>query len=117
VLDVPLRRGRLRRAARAVIGDDPAFAFWLHQREAIAADAGGLRLDHGEQPSRRHRGVRGGAASTQHLDRGQRRQRMRGRHHRVLGVDRRSAGEMEISHAKMLTLSLFSMLFACATRR
>jgi hypothetical protein len=36
---------------------------------------------------------------------------MRCRHHRVLGVDRRPAGEMEIPHAKLLTfviLWLFS---------
>jgi hypothetical protein len=30
---------------------------------------------------------------------------MRRRHHCVLGVDRRPAGEMEIPHAKLLTLS------------
>src|SRR5258706_13169972 len=30
---------------------------------------------------------------------------MRGRHHRVLGVDRRSAREMEIPHSRLLALS------------
>jgi hypothetical protein len=32
---------------------------------------------------------------------------MRRRHHRVLGVDRRPAGEMEIPHAKMLISSFY----------
>jgi hypothetical protein len=106
-LEIPFGRvGGHRRAARAVIGDDLAFAPRLDQRKAIAADPGGLRLDHAEQRAGRHRRIRGGAAGTQHLDRRQRRQRMRRRHHRVLGVDRRSAGEMEIPHAKLLTLTL-----------
>jgi hypothetical protein len=36
---------------------------------------------------------------------------MRRRHHGILGVDRRSAGEMKIPHAKLLTLPLFSTFF------
>ena len=106
-LEIPFGRRGLRRAAGAVIGDDLAVALGLNQRKAIAADPGGLRLDHAEQRAGRYRGVRGGAAGPQHLDRRQRRQRMRRRHHRVLGVDRRPAGEMEIPHAKLLTFIVF----------
>ena len=105
-LEIPGYVGRRRRPAGAVIGCDLALAPRLDQREAIAADAGRLRLDHAEQRAARDRGVRGGAAGTQHLDRRQRGQRMRRRHHRVLGVDRGPAGEMEIPH-QWLTLSLF----------
>ena len=68
-LEIPVGRRGLRRPAGAVIGHDLALALGLDQREAIAADAGGLRLDHAEQRAGRHRGVRGGAAGTQHLDR------------------------------------------------
>ena len=108
VFEIPFGCRRHRRAARAIIGNDPALAFRLHQREAVAADAGGLRLDHAEQRACRNRRVCGRAACPHHLDRRQRRQRMRRRHHRILRMDRRSAGEMEIPHAQLLTLSLFS---------
>jgi hypothetical protein len=33
--------------------------------------------------------------------------RMRGRHHRILGMHRGAAGEVEIPHQNWLTLSLF----------
>jgi hypothetical protein len=72
-LEIPFGRGRHRRAAGAVIGDDLALALRLDQRKAVAADAGRLRLDHAEQRAGRHRRVRRGAAGAQHLDRGQRR--------------------------------------------
>ena len=101
--EVPFRRRGLRRAARAVIGDDLALALRLNQREAIAADTGGLRLDHAEQRTCRHRGIGRGATGAHHLDGRQRGKRMRRRHHPILGVDRRPAGEMEIPHAKLLT--------------
>ena len=107
-LEVPFGRRRHRRAAGAVIGDDLALALRLDQRKAIAADAGRLRLDHAEQRAGRDRGVRRGAAGAHHVDRGQRRRRMRRRHHRVLGMDRRAAGEMEIPHREMLSFSVFS---------
>jgi len=100
VLEIPFGRRGHRRAARAVIGNDLALAPRLYQRKTIAADAGGLRLDHPEQRARRHRSIRGGAAGAQYFDRRQRRKRMGRRHHRVEGVHRRSAGEMEIPHAK-----------------
>ena len=102
-LEVPVGRGRGRRPARAVIGHDLALALGLDQRKAVAADAGRLRLDHAEQRAGRHRRVRRRAAGLQHLDAGERRQGVRGRHHPVLGVDRGPAGEMEIPHAKSLT--------------
>ena len=46
VLEIPLGRRGHRGAAGAVIGNDLALAPRLNQREAIAADAGRLRLDH-----------------------------------------------------------------------
>ena len=67
-LEIPFGRRRHRRAAGAVIGDDLALALRLDQRKAVAADAGGLRLDHAEQRAGRHRGVRGRAAGAQHVD-------------------------------------------------
>jgi len=98
---------------RAVIGCDLALAFGLEQREAIAADPGGLRLDH---PSSAQAATAASAAvpRTQHLDRRQRGQRMRGCHHSVLGVDRGPAGEMEVSHAKLLTFIVIVALQARA---
>ena len=92
---------------RAVIGDDLALAFRLHQREAVATDAGRLRLDHAEQCAQRRPPHPPPCRPPHHLDRRQRRERVRGRDHRVLGVDRRPAGEMEIPHAKLLALLLF----------
>ncbi|MGY3079963.1 hypothetical protein ACVWZZ_006371 [Bradyrhizobium sp. LM6.10] len=97
-LDIPIGVRRLGGAAGAVIGDDLAFAARLDQRKAVAADAGRLRLDHAEQRRARHRRVHRRATLAQHLDRGERRLRMRGRHHCVGGVDRGPAGEMEVSH-------------------
>ena len=101
-LQVPFGGRRHRRAAGTVIGDNFAFALRLHQRKTIAADAGRLRLDHREQRRGRDRGVHRRAAFAHHLDRRQRRLRVRGRHHRVLGVDRRPAGEVEIPHNRWL---------------
>ena len=46
VLEIPLGRRGHRGAAGAVVGNDLALAPRLNQREAIAADAGRLRLDH-----------------------------------------------------------------------
>ncbi len=103
-LEIPFGCRGHRRAARAVVGHDLALALGLNQREAIAADPRRLRLDHSEQRAGRDRRVGGGAAGSQHLDRRQRRQRMRRRHHGVPCVDRGPAGEMEIPHAKLLTL-------------
>ena len=56
------------------------------------------------------RRVRRGSSSTQHLDGCERRQRVGRRHHGVLGMDRRPAGEMEIPHKKWLTLSLVKLI-------
>ena len=105
-LEIPFGRRGHRRAAGAVIGDDLALALRLNQRKTIAADAGRLRLDDPEQRAGRDRGVRRGAAGTHHLDRRQRGQRVRRRHHRVLGMDRGAAGEMEIPHRECFLFSV-----------
>ena len=75
-LQVPGGFGRLGCPARAVVGDDLALATCLQKREAIAADPGGLRLDHSEQCTARHRGVRSRAAGTHDFDRRHRRHRV-----------------------------------------
>ncbi|MHC2409549.1 hypothetical protein ACVJGC_002140 [Bradyrhizobium diazoefficiens] len=103
-LEIPVGIRRLRCPAGAVIGDDLAFTARLDQREAVAADAGRLRLDHAEHGRAGHSRVHCRAALAQHLDRGQRGLRMRGRHHRVGGVNRGPAGEMEVSHANSCSL-------------
>src|SRR6516165_4652591 len=105
-LEIPFDLGRRRRAAGAVIGRDLALSLRLDQRKAIAADAGRLRLDHRKQRGGSNRGVGRSAAFAQHVDCSERGKRVRGRHHRVRGVDRGAAGEMEIPHAKKLTSSL-----------
>ena len=109
-LQIPFGRGRHRRAAGAVIGDDLALALRLDQRKAIAADAGRLRLDHPEQRAGRDRGVRRRAARPHHVDGDKRSLRVRGRHHRVLGMDRRAAGEMEIPHRESFLSAFFYFL-------
>src|SRR6185437_14642901 len=53
------------------------------------------------------------AAIPQNVNSGERRLRMRRCHHAVLTMNGRTAGEMEIPHAKSLTLSL---LLACSGR-
>src|SRR6516162_4797361 len=90
-LEIPFDLGRRRRAAGAVIGRDLALS---------------LRLDHRKQRGGSNRGVGRSAAFAQHVDCSERGKRVRGRHHRVRGVDRGAAGEMEIPHAKKLTSSL-----------
>ncbi|GCC45154.1 hypothetical protein chiPu_0029530, partial [Chiloscyllium punctatum] len=59
--------------------------------EAVAADPGHLRLDHALHRDRRHRGIDGIAAGLQHLDRGKRCLRMRGRGHAALRNRHRTA--------------------------
>src|SRR5262249_9545928 len=97
-LQIPLDRGCRGRAPRAVIGSDLSVALGLNQRKAVTADAGRLRLDDPKQPATRDRSVRRSAARRQNLDRGHPRTRMRRRDHRVHGMDRGAAGEMEIPH-------------------
>ena len=63
----------------------------------------GGRLDHPEQCAGCDRRVCRGTAGLEHLYSCQRRRRMRGRDHAVLGVHGGPAGEMEIPHTKSLT--------------
>ena len=89
-------------AAGAVVAPDRLAGLGDHA-EAVAADAGHVRLDHAEHRDRGHRRVGRIAARAQRLDRGERRQRMRGRRHALAGDDRRAARQMEVAaHAGRL---------------
>ena len=90
------RRGR--RPAGAVEGDDAA-ARRRQQHEAVAADAGHRRLDHALHGDGRDRGVDRVAAGAQHVERGQRRRRMRCRRHAALAVGDRPPRQREVTHA------------------
>ena len=84
------------RAAGAVIAPHRLVGL-RHETEAIAADAGHRRLDHAQHRDRRDRGVGGGAAGFERLDRREAGERMRGRGHSFARVDGRAAGQMEIA--------------------
>ena len=92
------RLGARRRAgaARAVVAPD-RLAGLGDEAEAVAADAGHLRLEHAERRGRRDRRIGGGAAGAQGIERRDARERMRGRHHPVRGIDLRTAGQMKIA--------------------
>ncbi len=90
-----------RRPARAVQRDHAALR-WRHQDEAVAADAGHGRLDHALHRHRRDRRVDRIAAGAQHVEGRQRRRRMRGRGHAMLGKSGRTAGALEIAHGHLL---------------
>jgi len=95
------RHERLERRARAgaagaVVTPDRLPRHVQHA-EAIAADAGHLRLDHAQHRDRGDRRVGGVAAGAQRLDGGKARQRMRGGGHALAGDDRRAARELKIA--------------------
>ena len=95
----PGGRGRGRRPARAVERHRQAAALGV-KAEAIAADAG-----HGGFDDALHRHGREGrvhriAAGFQDLDRGEGRQRMRGRRHAVFGDGERAAGKVEVAQGQ-----------------
>ena len=94
-----LGRGGGRRPPRAVERDHAALG-GRQQDEAVAADPGHRRLDHALNGDRRDRGVDGIAAGAQDIERRERRQRVRGRRHAVLGVGRGAAGQLEVAHGR-----------------
>ena len=97
-LEIPFGLRRHRRAAGAVIGDDLALALRLasaqsNRRRCRSIAARSRRAARRPRP-RRPRPCRRPASRRSPSAR----PRMRRRHHRVLGMDRRPAGEMEIPH-------------------
>jgi hypothetical protein len=88
---------RFRRGtARAVIA--PGGLIWFSQHhEAVAADAGHVRLDDAERRASGHRSVGRVAAVSQHVDCREARQWMRRRRHAGGRNDRRAARKLEIS--------------------
>ncbi len=79
-----------RRCARAVEGDGGRAVAAEHQK-TVAADPGHRRFDHAEQGNRRQGRIDRVAATPQHVERRQRRLRMRGRDHAVRRQSRRTA--------------------------
>ena len=110
---VDIRRGG--GLAGAVDGDDFAGAGGGIQAKTIAADAGGLRLDH---PQHRHGGdggVQRIAAGAQHIQRRQGGGGHGGGGHAGGGVDRAAAGHLEVAHGGLPPVSAISC-FAWAGR-
>ena len=89
----------LGRAAAGAERDQLLAAGLGDQREAVAADAGHLRLDHGEHGGGGDGRVDGVAALAQGFDGGQRGGGMGGRAHRPAPVHGRAPGEMEAAHS------------------
>ena len=99
LLREPAGIGGGRRPSGAVEGNHLAAALGREEHEAIAADAGRLRLDdalHGAGGDRRVHGV---AAVLKYPQRRHRGERVRGGGHAVHRVDGRASWEFEISHA------------------
>jgi hypothetical protein len=65
---VPLHSGLGRRPARTVESNNTVAAAGGHQYEAIAANPGGLGLDHALNRAGRHCGIQGVAAVPQNVD-------------------------------------------------
>jgi len=91
-----LERGARAGAAGAVVAPDRLPRHVQHA-EAIAADAGHLRLDHAQHRDRGHRRVGCVTARAQRLDGGKARQRVRGRGHALAGDDRRAARQLKVA--------------------
>ena len=89
------------RPARAVERDDPVLARRLEQNEAVAPDAGHLRLADAEQDGRADGGVHGVPAVLEKPDRRRGGERMRRGAHPVGGENRRTAGRLEVTHGRV----------------
>ena len=85
------------RAARAVHRDHAARRRGV-EHEAVAADAGHVRLDHALHGNGGDSRVNRIAAGPEHVEGGQRRLGMRGGGHAVLAVGRGTARKLEIAH-------------------
>ena len=96
-LAIPCRVRRRRRPAGAVERDRRGAALRRVERKAIAADARHHRIDHALHGDRCDSGIDRVAAGAKHLQRHQRRHRMRRRGRGLRGIDRRAAGEEEIA--------------------
>jgi hypothetical protein len=66
-------------------------------RQAFMADPGHVLLDHTQHRAGGYRGVDGVTAGAQYVDRGETRQRVRGRRHAVAGDHRRTSGQLEVA--------------------
>ncbi len=92
----PAELGLGGRAPRAIDGDHLAAGGGV-DREAVAADAGHVRIDHRLNRNRRKGGIHRIAAGAQDIDGRQRRCRMRRRGHAALADRHRTARHHEIA--------------------
>ena len=97
---IPRGRRLHRRAAGAVERHGRA-GLRRVEHEAVAADAGHVRLGDAQHRRGGERRVDGVAAGAQHVERGERRQWVRGGRHRLAGNRRRAAGLMKIAHGSL----------------
>jgi len=109
-----LERGSRAGASGAVVTPD-RLTRRLQHAEAIAADAGHLRLDHAQDRDRGDCRVGGVAAGAQRLDGGEARQRMRGRGHALASDDRRAAGQLKIAAHDDSSVSIPKFANPCGT--
>jgi len=105
VLLVPVDRAGRGGAPRAVERDHAATPLGAApggrvQAEAVAADAGRLRLDHGQHGRRRNRRVQRVAAAAQHVECRQGGGRHGGRRHAVRREHRAAARQVEVAHRR-----------------
>ena len=97
-LPEPVHAQPRRRGTRAVDGVGRHPAARRIEREAVAADAGRLRLDHTLDGAGRDRRIHGIGARSQHLDRRRRGQRVRGRRHAAHAVDHGPPRLLKVPH-------------------
>ncbi len=96
---------RLGRRPPGAAQRDRRRAVFRIEDKAVAADPGAFRLDDALHRHRRDRRIDRVAAGAQDVERGQRRERVRGRRHAVRRHRRRAAGYIEVAHLSRLSRS------------
>ena len=104
VVVIPVELGGIGRPAGAIEGDDLGLASRRIEDEAIAADAGRLRLDHRQHGRRGNGGIDGIAAAAHHFDGGQGCQWVGCGCGRLADAKGRAPRKLEIAHAAVTVL-------------
>ena len=94
----------LGRGAAGAVQRDRRAALWRIERKTVAADARHRRIDHALHGNRGKRRIDGIAARLQHLHRSERRQRVRGCGHPVLGNGNGTGNGHEVTHEGPLSV-------------